>query len=242
MAFFRNTIVNHEHIVNLYRLDKITNILERLGIQENDKTSFISGLIGGSEHSFPASLIGNDHFIRRSILDRLQGSHGLPVTDEQKAQVLQLIQSGELFRDVGYTLSTVINFAGNPSNFDLRPIEEFVQNLPQATLADIQTLFTEFKYISEGRAISNPQLLNQTLHSIYQMPQIGNVVETANLLFDNNHPTLRLALIIYARLNKVNIEEADIDEVRKTLLNIDSPDLGGLLVYAKDNKERLLIN
>lgn len=241
MSFFRKIIFNHEHQENIFHSEKIASILERLGIHQNDKISFLNGLIGAGGNLFPVSLIGNDHYIGRSILDRLQGSHGSPITDEQKNQILQLIQSGELFRDVGYTLSTIFKFVGNQGNFELLPIEDLIQNLPLATLADIRTLLAEIKNVSEGGTNPNPQLLNETLRSIYETPQISNAVETANLLFDNNHPSLRLALIIYARLHNVNLEEADIDEVRRTILNRDAPDLGGLLVYAKNNKERLLI-
>jgi len=61
------------------------------------------------------------------------------------------------------------------------------------------------------------------------------------LLFANNNQPLREALIVNVRLHDFNVNEVDIVKVRETFLNRNATDLGVLLKYVKNNKERLLI-
>lgn len=241
MSVFRKIFTNHDILENTVSSNSIKSIIENLGINKNNEKSFINGLLGNSDEAFPASLMANDKITGGAIVDQFQKRYGLNMTDEQRGQAIKLIQSGDLFHDVGDAMLVIIKFAGSSDNFQLPKIDDLIKDLPLASKEDLQILLVELNKIHQGEETDSPELLNNTMFKIYSTPQIGNAIEAANLLFDKNNKSLRLALIIYAKLHNVNLEEADIDVVRELMLNRNKPDLGGLIFYVNKNKERLAV-
>lgn len=115
-------------------------------------------------------------------------------------------------------------------------------NLPSSVASDLdprafaERFSLQIKQVQSGQPIQGPEILNNTLVGIYALPEVGYVIDTANALLDEENESLRLALLIYARLNGINLEQQDIDKVRETVINRENPDLGTLLLYLGDRK------
>ena len=83
--------------------------------------------------------------------------------------------------------------------------------------------------LQDGRINTQPPILNNTIRVIYAQATIFQIAKTLNALLGND--TLRLAIIIYARSQGVNISQKDLDLVREAL-DPNDPDLGSLLAPA----------
>lgn len=94
--------------------------------------------------------------------------------------------------------------------------------------------------IKSGKPPKAPEVLNNTLKTLFQIAIIGDAVNTANDLFNPENEGLRIALLVYARLHNINLEQADIDVMRNTILNTDNPQLGVFLLYVAENARRLM--
>jgi hypothetical protein len=232
------SVLDPGHIRGVLNADKVKKALNKLGVKDEQKESFVLGIIG--KDRFPPQLASDDE-LGNKVLEKLKGS--APVNEKEAKQALQLLQSGESFKDVAFTVSTLLAFIVNPKRFaHPRPdLDTWLKGFPPAIGGDIRALIGNvITQIKDGNRPGDPQILNETLRQIYQNREIGNAIDTANVLFHPDNQSLRLALVIYARLNGVDLEDRDIDEVRETVLNRSSPDLGRLLAYAFDNKTRLL--
>lgn len=231
---------------NALNSPQIRTALQKIGVSNDNTADFIHGIFGGRQ--FPSQLAGNNN-LQDKIIAKLQGAkESTPVTKEQAKEALQLIQSGELFRDVAFTISALFSFIAKPEQFShpATQVLSWLMDLAPAIVADIgpehlKALVSDWVAdVRAGQQPTDPQILNNTLKQVYSLQAVGNAIDTANVLFSKDNESLRLALVIYLRLRGVNVSENDIDEVRATVLNRSEPELGGLLKYIFSNQRRLL--
>lgn len=110
-------------------------------------------------------------------------------------------------------------------------------HLPESIAVDLDpsiaftNISNQIKLAKEGEPLENPAILNNTLKTIYSAPEVGNTINVISALLAPENESLRIALLVYARLNNINLEQQDIDTVRDTILNRNEPNLGSLLLY-----------
>ena len=174
-----------------------------------------------------------------------------PVRPEEAETIVELIHTGELYQDAVYSLTRIfklsLNELGNAGT--VPEIVADIVKIPAAVVSDIINVFEFIRRldfaideIKDNKSPKNFNILNNTLKTVFQIAIIGEVIETTNDLFAEENESLRIALLIYARLNKINLEEKDIDVVRETILTKDNPQLGALLIDTLNNAPRLIGN
>lgn len=200
------------------------------------------------EKAVPPEMM-NDATFRESLqkIARDTFDEKSPLRSDDAESVKELIETGELFNDLAYTVTTLFNLAPRLEN-SKNPLGTIVNSLtdfPKAVAADIgpeqlsSRFVNQLQRLKQGDPLDEPQILDHTLKQLYAISPIAPVIETSNALLAEDNQTLRIALLVYARLNGINLEERDIDKVRETVLNTEQPSLGGLLKYALENAARL---
>lgn len=222
-------------------------LLVPLGIFGKDRASSLFSR-WRDERTIPPEMM-NETTFRESLqkIARDTFDEKSPIRSDEAESVKELIETGELFNDLAYTVTTLFNLVPKPEN-SKNPLGTIVNSLtdfPKAVAADIDPeqlssrFVNQLQRLKQGDPLDEPQILDHTLKQLYAISPIAPVIGTSNALLAEENQTLRIALLVYARLNGVNLEEQDIDKVRETILNTDQPRLGGLLKYALENAARL---
>lgn len=215
--------------------------LDDLGLSEGSAEVLLRNLL--EEKDSPQELLKNEK-IRKELLSVIakEAAEKRGLTSTEAEQATKLVLSGEVFRDVGYTISLIFSLVAKPERFSNpdENLKSFVRGLfalPRAIVSDTnpqklaERIALQFELFREGKPPESPNILDNTLKEIYALPELGDIVDTASALLDQENESLRLLLLIYARLNGINLEQQDIDKVQVTLLNRENPDLGALLLY-----------
>lgn len=246
-------LVDNDRIGNVLNWAKSQGYLDELEIsEENTETLLRSFLI---ERDLPEELVRNKR-LRNELTQVIEkrAAENAPVRVDEAKQAIELISTGEVFRDVSYSIAVIIALVVKPERFsepeeNLKGLIEGLVKLPSSLASDLDPraiadrFSLQIQQVQSGQPIQAPEILNSTLAGIYALPEVGDIIDTANALLDNENASLRLALVIYARLNGINLEQQDIDKVRATVLNRENPDLGALLLYLADreNLSRLVL-
>jgi hypothetical protein len=212
---------------------------KELGISKNVATMLVHSMVA-DDKKLPQVLMDNPE-IRQTLES--------PLRPEAAKAVVELIRTGELFQDLVFTLTRICKLSLTELG-NVRTIPDIVLKVPKIP-AEIVSNFihvVEFtkdldeliESIKSGKPPKAPEVLNNTLKTLFQVSIIGDAVNTASDLFCQENQSLRIALLVYARLHNVNLEEADIDQVRNTILNTDNPQLGDFLLYTAKNAPRLM--
>lgn len=213
--------------------------LQELGLDQETATMIAHAIV--VDHKLPPALLENPkirHAITQTLAD--QALKQTPVKPEEAAQTIELLISGEVFSDIAYTLVQVFKLAASPLSIWGKgmSIFRFLRGFPKALISDTSPielikLFSEqLSQLKHGKAPKAPEILNNTLKNLYSLFLVNNVIETVHRLLLPENQSLRIALLIYARLHHVNLEQKDIDKVNETVFNTDNPQLGTLLFYA----------
>jgi hypothetical protein len=238
-------LVNKQRIREALKQTREGNLRE-LNLNDDEAEAFFRGMF--EDDNFPNGLAGDQGPLGKVFKEAGDKS---PVTGDQAKQGLGLIKSGELFRDVAFTVTTLFGFVADPARFSepgarFRQFGEGLVKLSTGVRSDLDPrlafgrISKQMESIKSGQKPDDPELLRDTLKSIYGLPEIGDAIGAANALLQPDNESLRLALLVYARLNGINLTEEDIDKVRETILDRNNPDLGRLFRYAFDNKERFI--
>ena len=224
--------------------------LKKLDIDKETATMLAHSIV--VDHKLPQALLGNAK-IRHALENAAVKKAGQqsPLRPDEAEAVVGLIRSGELFTDLVFTLTRIFKLTLSELG-NVQSIPNIIPDLikiPVAVVSDLINV-TEFlghldqfiEPIKSGKPAKNPDILNKTLKTLFHIAIIGDAIDTANSLFSEENQSLRIALLVYARLHKINLEEGDIDEVRKTILNKDNPELGDFLLYTAKNAPRLIGN
>jgi len=242
---------DNNRISDVLNWAKDRGYLDELGISDKNAATLLRSFL--VERNLPEELIQNEK-LRNELTQviKKRASENAPVRPDEAKQAIELISTGAVFGDVSYSIAVIINLITKPERFteeNLKGLIKGLVNLPRAIASDLDPqavadrLSTQIQQVQSGEPLKNPEILNNTLAGIFSLPEVGDIIDTANLLLDENNESLRLALLIYARLNQINLEQQDIDKVRATILNRENPDLGSLLLYLVDeeNLSRLVL-
>lgn len=246
-------VANEAELIEVIEWADKQGYLQKLGVSKETATmlahSMKNNIVAGDKELSPALL--QEPEIRRELEKAFakKAAEQSPLKPDEAKEVVELIRSGELFQDLVFTFTRTFKLAlSELGNVRTIPDTLFdVLRIPAVVVSDlanvgdfIQDLEGLIGSIKSGKQPENPAIFNNTLKTLFHIAIIGDAVNTANALFSKDNQSLRIALLIYARLHNINLEEADIDEVRNTLLNTDNPQLGAFLLYAAKNAPRLM--
>lgn len=251
LEIFRGGSTDDKRVSETIIWAKEQGYLAKLDISEDSAASLLNSML--VDHNTPNELRNNPQL--RSELEQVakdKAGENSPLTDEEAERVLELIKSGEIFSDLFYTLNVLFSLIIRPERFSnlddsFKAYFSALTHLPESISADLdpsiafKNISSQIELAKEGEPLENPAILNNTLKTIYSAPEVGNTIDVISALLAPENESLRIALLIYARLNDINLEEQDIDKVRITILNREDPDLGSLLAYVltPDNSMRL---
>lgn len=251
LEIFRRDSTDDKRISKTIIWAKEKGYLAKLDISEDSAESLLNDIL--IDHNLPDELRNNTQL--RNELEQVakdKAGENSPLRREEAEQVYELIKSGEVFGDLFYTLNVIFNLiirADSFSNLDnsFKAYFSALTHLPESIVSDLDPVIAfnnisaQIKLAKEGEPLENPAILNNTLKTIYSAPEVGNTIDVISALLAPENESLRIALLVYARLNGVNLEQQDIDKVRSTILNRDEPNLGSLLLYVltPDNTIRL---
>ncbi len=232
-------VADNQKIARIVQWADEQGYLQELGMDRETATMIAHAIV--VDHKLPPALLENPKIrqvIKKTLAD--QALKQSPIRPDEAAQIVELLSSGELLSDIAYTLVQVFKLAASPLSFwDRRmSVIRFLLGFPKALISDISPLelikrFSEqLNQIKHGKPPKAPEILNNTLKNVYSLVLIQDVIETVSQLLQPENQSLRIALLIYARLHHVNLEEKDIDQVNETVFNTENPQLGALLFYA----------
>jgi len=238
---FKKEAADNTQISQVKDWAKDEGYLSRLDISDGSADKLLRSML--VEHNLPEELRNNPKIrdeLKKAIIKR--AGDGFPLPPDEAERAYELIKSGEIIRDVFYSLNLIFGLIIKPNRFSnlddsFTDYLETLIGLPHSIISDLnpKTAFdrisTQLENVKGGNPINDPEILNNTLGTIYSAPEIGSLIEVINILFAPENETFRIALLVYARLNGINLEQKDIDEVRETILNKNDPKLGSLFSY-----------
>ena len=232
-------VADNQKITKIVQWADQQGYLQELGLDQETVAMMAHAIV--VDHKLPPALLENPK-IRQAITQALtnQTLTHTPIKPEEAAQIAELLISDELFSDIAYTLVQVFKLGDSPlSMWDRRmSLFRFLWGFPKALISDISPielikLFSEqLSQLKNGKAPKTPEILNNTLKNLYSLFLINDIIKTVHALLSPENQSLRIALLIYARLHHVNLEQQDIDKVNETVFNTENPQLGTLLFYA----------
>lgn len=169
----------------------------------------------------------------KAALDRIPS----PVKPAEAKQIITLLLSGQFRGDLVDATAIILHVIPDvPITLiqDFKTLPRLPVRLIIAMGRDvgdspqlIRSLTTDL--LQDGRINSQPPILTNTVRVIYAQATVSQIAKTLHALLGND--TIRLAIIIYARSQGVNISQDELDIVREAL-DPNDPDLGLLLAPA----------
>lgn len=190
----------------------------------------------------PTELLA-DAALRRRLLTRavayLAQEQGVVVSPEEGQRIAELLDSGEFFRDVGAATAAVLSTVrGIPIALvdDAKSSWRHVVMLPFAALRDLggapATALAVVTDLLDGTLDHPPAVMSHTLRELYSFASLRSTLAMLRELIAPENETVRLAVILYARLHGIQLTPADLDRLRASAFNPDDPSLGPLLAAA----------
>ncbi|GJL63542.1 MAG: hypothetical protein NPIRA04_21960 [Nitrospirales bacterium] len=178
--------------------------------------------------------IGDSKAIR-AALKRVPLPAGLKPKDAQ--QVIDLLLTGQFFGDVADATAATLHLIPNlPISVvrDVRSLPRLPIRLVIAIKRDLITVPSRVRLVKQdlldnGKLDRQPVILNNTVKVIFQQAAPFQIAQTLQTLLDNE--TVRLAIIIFARSEGIQISQKELDAVQEAL-DPNDPDLGALVVPA----------
>jgi hypothetical protein len=172
----------------------------------------------------------------RKALEAVAKRRGVPVTPTEVHEVVELLTTGELFGDLRDGLAAAVQLVPRaPSALveDALRLGDLPQQLAEAIRLDLRddpapSARRLLEDLRDGRLDTRRRILTHTLGVLLDRAAPGLLVGTLRTLIAPDNQTFRLAIVVYARLNGVDIDVEDLDAVYEAL-DPDNPDLGRLL-------------
>lgn len=168
-------------------------------------------------------------------LDEIGSRRGVPVRVAEVREVVELLTTGELFTDVATGLRATLLLAPRlPLALirDALTLPKLPHRVADAIRADLRADIREPRDVlvdlRDGRLEGRPPILTNTLGVLLAEATPGVLVETIRALIGPENQTLRLALLVYARTQGIDLDEEDLDALLDAL-DPAHPDLGILL-------------
>lgn len=154
-------------------------------------------------------------------------------------QVLDLLLTGQFVGDIAEATAAVLHLIPDlPIAVvrDVRSLPRLPLRLVIAIKRDLVTVPTRVRLVTKdlldnGKLDRQPVILKNTVKVIFQQAAPFQVAQTIQTLLGNE--TVRLAIIVYARSEGIEISQEELDAVQDAL-DPQDPDLGALVVPAFD--------
>jgi len=169
-------------------------------------------------------------------LDEIGRLRGVPIRVSEVREVIQLLTTGEVIVDVATGLRAVLLLVPRlplALTRDALTLPDLPREVAEAIRADLQddaprTLRDVIVDLHDGKLDGRRRILTNTLHVLLGRATPGVLVETIRALIGPENQTLRLAVLVYARTQGIDLDEKDLDALFRAL-DPDNPDLGALL-------------
>ena len=183
----------------------------------------------------PMDLSTLDAALVKMALDRVHS----PVTLEEAGQILELLKSGAITTDVASAVHVMLRFARRlPPDLiiDVLQLPALPQDVIDAVSDDLAAAAARqprevLAELRDGRI--DRAVLPKTLGVLLNRAATRNVAETIRALIGPENRTIRLAILIYARTQGIDIDEDDLDALYQAI-NPARPDLSPLLNQGLD--------
>ena len=169
-------------------------------------------------------------------LDAVGRRRGVPIRAEEARAVVELLTTGELVVDVVTGLRAVLVLVPRlPVALarDALTLPELPRDVAEAIRADLKddaprTPRDVIVDLRDGKLDGRRRILTNTLRVLLMEATPGALVETIRALIGPENQTIRLAILVYARTQGVDLDEEDLDALHRAL-DPANPDLGVLL-------------
>jgi hypothetical protein len=168
-------------------------------------------------------------------------AHGIPIRPDEAAEAIDLLASGELFRDLGAATAAILRTIPQlPLTLvsDLPRTPFRLVRLAQAVALDLPGSAAQVPAVVvdllDGRLDQPPGLMTHTLRWLYETATVRSTLVMIRSLIAPDNASVRLAIVLYARANGIPLQPGDLDTLSATVLNSDNPDLGPALAVAVD--------
>jgi hypothetical protein len=169
-------------------------------------------------------------------LDEIGRLRGVPIRVSEVREVIQLLTTGEVIVDVATGLRAVLLLVPRlplALTRDALTLPDLPREVAEAIRADLKddaprTLRDVIVDLHDGKLDGRRRILTNTLHVLLGRATPGVLVETIRALIGPENQTLRLAVLVYARTQGIDLDEKDLDALFRAL-DPDHPDLGALL-------------
>lgn len=207
------------------------------GASENDVLAELRGIF--TEGAPAGGVIAADDLRARALqvaLADIGRRYGVAIERADARALLELLSRGELFGDVRDALQAIARGGGAlsgslqkdlfnaPKSFAslLGGITSDLLDAPNLAIALFRNL------VDDERPDDSPRVLDQTLSALLDMASPAAVARLLADLLQSDNRSVRLAVVVYAQLHGIPIEERDLDAIIG-VLQTDEPDLGSLL-------------
>lgn len=172
------------------------------------------------------------------MLEMAGGKVGGRISKEEASEAWRLLQSGEFRGDLvdstRAVLKTVVTMpvaAANPGL--IGAVGQVVAGLFGRLNHIIPALPGVLeRLVNEGDAAAISEELNGLLRPLFSTAPVQNAAGLIRELLHKDNRSVRLAILIYARMNGVELTEDDLDVVRDNVLGNQQLDLGPVLAEA----------
>jgi hypothetical protein len=169
-------------------------------------------------------------------LDEIGRLRGVPIRVSEVREVIQLLTTGEVIVDVATALRAVLLLVPRlplALTRDALTLPDLPGEVAEAIRADLKddaprTLRDVIVDLHDGKLDGRRRILTNTLHVLLGRATPGVLVETIGALIGPENQTLRLAVLVYARTQGIDLDEKDLDALFRAL-DPGNPDLGILL-------------
>ena len=171
----------------------------------------------------------------RAALKRVPLPAGITTAEVQR--VVDLLLTGQFIGDVADTTAAVLHLIPDlPISVvrDVRSLPRLPIRLVIAIKRDLITVPQRIRLVTKdlldnGKIDRQPVILKNTVKVIFQQAAPFQIAQTIQTLLGNE--TIRLAIIVYARSEGIQISPKELDAVQEAL-DPNDPDLGALVVPA----------
>lgn len=167
---------------------------------------------------------------------------GSGASEAEAREAVALLRNGDFFGDLeqstGAILLAVPALARSlPATLTGAP--GFLRRLFEAVFGDLADLVQDqlpdlARDLADGTIDHPPRILDRSLRELYGEASIEATVGAVRTLVRRDNRSIRLAILLYARLNGIPIEERHLDTLHDDVLNPDDPNLAPALEDAVD--------
>jgi hypothetical protein len=177
--------------------------------------------------------------VARAAARRLVGSQ---LSESEAREIVALVRNrdffGDLVRSTG-AIALAVPALARTLPATLTDAPGFLRRLLESIFGDLASLVQGqlqglARDLADGTIDDPPRVLDRTLGTLYGEASIARTVAAVRSLVARDNRSVRIAILLYARLNGVPIEERHLDRLHDEVLNPDAPNLGPALQDAVD--------